>query len=1595
MRGCGAAVAALLVLASGAPAAAQPSWGDRLADRDVALSDMGAAAGVWSDRDTVWVSDWSGSAVRAYALRGGARRAALDMAELPARNAAGLWSDGDTLWVADFDSDGVDARRLATGSPVEGSLAGLRDAGNDGLTGIWSDGTTLWAADFYDRKAYAYVLSDGTRAASRDVALAGTKRPFGLWSDGATLLAADWTGGRVLAYRLSDGARLASRDIDTSAAGNAKPMGLWSDGETLWVTDEQDDRLYAYAVPGLLEVPLPIAADPSLASLSLSGVDFGTFDAGKTSYAAEVANDVATTTVTAVATRSGATVAIMPADAQTPEHQVALAVGRTVVQVAVTAANGATRRTYAVTVTRAGSSDAALASLSLTGVDIGAFSAERLDYAGRVAYATDSTTVEATTTHGAATVAVSPGDADDRAPGHQVALAVGETAVEVRVTAQDGTTLRTYTATVSRAAPSTDAALRSLRLSGIDLGVFDPDDLSYAASVEYDALSTTTVTAAARTATATVAVSPADADGEAPGHQVLLAVGETVVEVRVTAQDGTTARTYAATVARAPPSTDAALSSLRLSGVDIGTFDPEGLAYTGSVDVGVSSTAVTAEARSALATVAVSPADADAQAAGHQVSLAAGATVVEVRVTAQDATTQRTYAVTVERPTPSTDAALRSLRLSGVDIGTFDPEGLAYTGSVDIGVSSTAVTAEARDTAATVAVSPADADEQAPGHQVRLAVGENVVEVQVTAQDGTTARLYTVAVGRGRHDAALSSLDLSGIDLGTFDPDDLAYAASVDYDALSTTTVTAAARDTAATVAVSPADVDAGAAGHQARLAVGRNVLEVRVTAQDGITARTYTATVVRARPHDEQPVASLAVGDDDRVRIRVPSATDRYHVLYYRPDADDPATEYAVAIHAGGELDVELTEPLRAGAGGAYRVATYLNSAPGDADGDGVDDLAELALSEPGDRAPLNRVTVVPARHGAVALPDMEAFRRLSYQGPDIVTDEHLRDVEHVNFIVANVFRHSEAVYFMDTNEWPVHAVWAHRVLGWDESFAYHWRQMRGEIVYQPHVVAPSGEPGTFRYQFNPEYHYPVRYVARVHRLLAANMPFLRNNLVYSPMPVAVPLYYEEKASYDAARIAVYLESDLSGGSVFGVLNAGVGYGLLRVLESGARPTFRDVVVLRRLPNELSTVAGVISLQRQTPLSHVNLRAVQSGVPNAYVGNALDDPMVAGLVGKYVRYEVAEDPGELFSWTNPATGAVEERAGYVLTEATAEQVAAHHEARRPTEAQTPPRDLTVTTYRALGSVAFADADAFGVKAANLATLRTFGLTDVEVPDGYALPFHYYDAFMTHNGFYDDVDDLLEDEDFTGGIAVRDRELRKLRRRIENGAMPEWMTTSLGTLQGLLAEGVPTRCRSSTNNEDLPGFSGAGLYDSVTHRPGEGHLSKSIKQVFASLWNLRAFEEREFHRIDHKAAAMGVLLHPNFDAELANGVAVSDDPVYGTEGAYYVNAQVGEDLVTNPSSAAVAEELLLTPAEDGGDGEYAEALVQRSNLVADDARVLDADHVATLYAALGTIHARFAALYGIGEDAEFAMEIEFKVTAADALAVKQARPWVY
>ena len=78
---------------------------------------------------------------------------------------------------------------------------------------------------------------------------------------------------------------------ELSKASNNSPRGIWSDGDVMYVADESDDRVYTYNMPD--------AIDARLASLTLSGVDIGEFDPGRTEYEAVVADGVTETTVEA------------------------------------------------------------------------------------------------------------------------------------------------------------------------------------------------------------------------------------------------------------------------------------------------------------------------------------------------------------------------------------------------------------------------------------------------------------------------------------------------------------------------------------------------------------------------------------------------------------------------------------------------------------------------------------------------------------------------------------------------------------------------------------------------------------------------------------------------------------------------------------------------------------------------------------------------------------------------------------------------------------------------------------------------------------------------------------------------------------------------------------------------------------------------------------------------------------------------------------------------------------------------------------------------------------------------------------------------
>ena len=309
---------------------------------------------------------------------------------------------------------------------------------------------------------------------------------------------------------------------------------------------------------------------------------------------------------------------------------------------------------------------------------------------------------------------------------------------------------------------STDAALSGLALSGVDFGAFDPATSAYTTEVDHG-VTETTVTATVSDDGASYLVKldgVADSDGVIP-----LVVGSNVIAVEITAEDGETTKTYTVTVTRAAPplSSDAALSGLTLTGVDIGAFDPAATNYAADVGHGVAETTVTATVNDDGASYLVKldgVADADGT-----VSLAVGNNVITVVVTAEDGETAKTYTVTVTRAAAplSNDATLSGLELSDAPL-TFASDTTSYEVNVAHDVDQTTVKATANDDGAAYAIKldgVADAD-----GTVSLAVGSNVITVEVTAEDGNTARTYTVTVTRAAPplsgDAALSGLTLSG-----------------------------------------------------------------------------------------------------------------------------------------------------------------------------------------------------------------------------------------------------------------------------------------------------------------------------------------------------------------------------------------------------------------------------------------------------------------------------------------------------------------------------------------------------------------------------------------------------------------------------------------------------------------------------------------------------------------------------------------------------------------------------------------------------------------------------------------------------------------
>jgi phosphoenolpyruvate synthase/pyruvate phosphate dikinase len=204
------------------------------------------------------------------------------------------------------------------------------------------------------------------------------------------------------------------------------------------------------------------------------------------------------------------------------------------------------------------------------------------------------------------------------------------------------------------------------------------------------------------------------------------------------------------------------------------------------------------------------------------------------------------------------------------------------------------------------------------------------------------------------------------------------------------------------------------------------------------------------------------------------------------------------------------------------------------------------------------------------------------------------------------------------------------------------------------------------------------------------------------------------------------------------------------------------------------------------------------------------------------------------------------------------------------------------------------------------------------------------------------------------------------------------------------------RFRSSTNAEDARGFSGAGLYTSRTAILGDSikTVEKAIKKVWSSLWNERAYLERELYHINHKQVFMGILVHRSFPDEHANGVAITANLYRPENNGFVINVQLGEQSVVKPDSGVVCDQFVCYPPQE--QNLYSQnntiEVITLSNLN-NGHMVLNTDEITQLAKALYIVKQHFYYTpLGVGDYLKFALDIEFKFDGPNnTLYLKQAR----
>ena len=526
------------------------------------------------------------------------------------------------------------------------------------------------------------------------------------------------------------------------------------------------------------------------------------FDKDTTEYSLDVSPGITSLNINAVPNDSNATVKII--------GNSGFKIGENTVKIEVTAEDGS-KKTYTLKVNRKASTNTNLSMLTTDKYDLTDIFDKDVD------------TYEITLENDISTITVSATAEDklSKVTGTgKYSLKTGANEINVTVTAENGDT-KVYTLKVFRKY-NQNANLLSI---SIDQDVilnptFDKDQVTYQVVVEND-IKTLTIVGTPEVKTSTVS-------GNGTYN---LKVGDNLVELLVTAEDGTTKK-YQININRKQSSNCNISSLIAKESVLDPTFNKDITFYELRVLEDVEKLTLIIDLEDDTATYKVS---------GNE-NFQIGHNIVTITVEAEDGTTKDYVLDILRQQKGTTSNKLLSLTMKEASFTPdFNPETLYYEVTVPYDINKATLEGELDDKNATIT---------GLGEH-NLVVGKNVLAVSVTSTENVVRTYQVVVTREENNEARLSNLSVSGSSLNPiFNKDTYEYDITSSSANLS---ITATTIDPSATCEIIGAT----------NIPVGTSDVTIRVTAKNKKTTKDYVLHVNRT-PSNNNNLKSLEIEDEE-----------------------------------------------------------------------------------------------------------------------------------------------------------------------------------------------------------------------------------------------------------------------------------------------------------------------------------------------------------------------------------------------------------------------------------------------------------------------------------------------------------------------------------------------------------------------------------------------------------------------------------------------------------------------------------------------------------------------------------------------------------